>query len=961
MKSVFKSVLSPVSADSVERTLSRYYARLVEWSLLITRGDKNAAEEIVQDLCLRLTLVQNDLSAINDLDGYLYICLRNMYISLLARVSRERLRVIQVEDYDEVGMAIADHTSDSVDVQNELMRICDYVMLRKYSSKSASHFILHFLLGYHRSDVALLARLPIAAIYNKLKDIRSELRKHLSSTDGIRVVPRGTRKAIEPLRVALSSDVFLQKLRTTILDGDRADCIAEEELIASYKVLDAPPVACRELAHLAGCERCLEILERALRLDDRDGPLDGLERDVDSGKHEPKSFDATMRIVRRRREQLLERRPELLAIAVDGRVVAFHAIESAHNSLSSRVDDSSTARFIEVFDEFGDRLAHFPLDAEATSPPRHRLSQQVLLSDDRRLQLDVQIDGLGIRAEATYEDPALTPTWELNEALTPHAQTSFWSRLRWPKPRRFASWSAAAFASILVVAALGIAAYRYTHPGWREALARSEAVAEVPSATETLHQNLQIEEGIGPAKVAVLGSVDIWRKYDGKVVRRLYNVHEQLLAISVTEADGSTSDHIETNASIPERDRQFAESGVWRGNVSAAAFETGPGASAEAIRSSGELEVSQRGNIRDGILLRTLVLDSSYHVREERVRFRTANGISEIRLAQTLLRRVPNTDVPPLTFPPLQGMAVPGAHGRNNLQELRNGPFATDANSADLEVAALYELFKQSADTGQPIEVTPISGGRIRMMGTLTDVHLVEAIRANVAILPNSNRIDVQIHSVTEAASGVRRPNMRMEEIVGPSSDAPAAALVRDRMIARGLQGEALKKAEQDFANAALAHAQAALQNAYALDRLGSILQRVGGASLNPDSRVKWAQMVDRHSAAVVAELAALRLQLNSISAGIAQVPSVDAHAIGDAAAFVRATSKLRVETQSANEQVVELFAGSAANLSPEQIQESINRLQVLMPVAEASRMNLFASRLFDPAAQNEMGEMHPR
>jgi len=191
MKSVLKTVRSPFSAGSIERLLSHYFARFAEWGQILSRGDATAAEEIVQDLCLHLTVAQPDLSAVNDLDAYLYTCLRNMYISRLARVSRERLRVIQIEDYDEVGMAFDGSGLDIVDVQNELIRIGDYLVTRKSTSKSASHFILHFFLGYRRSDVALLARLPIAAIYNKLKDIRCELRKHLSSSKGIRVVPHG--------------------------------------------------------------------------------------------------------------------------------------------------------------------------------------------------------------------------------------------------------------------------------------------------------------------------------------------------------------------------------------------------------------------------------------------------------------------------------------------------------------------------------------------------------------------------------------------------------------------------------------------------------------------------------------------------------------------------------------------------------------------------------------------------
>jgi len=964
MKSILKPVRSSFSADPVERILSRYFTRLAEWSQILTRGDHTAAEEIVQDLCLHLTVTQPDLSSVKDLDAYLYTCLRNMYISRLARVSRERLRVIQIEDYDQVGMVVAGSGSDSVDVQNELIRICDYVISRKYSSKSASHFILHFFLGYRRSDVALLARLPIAAIYNKLKDIRGELRKHLSSRDGIRIVGRGSPPEKERLRTALPTDVFLGELHKTVFDSDLVSCIPEAELIASYRVPDASPVDCRHLAHLAGCQRCLAVLERALQLEDRDGPLDGLGAEQPAKREANVSFDATMRVVRRRSRQLFERRPAILAIAVDGRVVAFHAVESAHSSLSSRVDAASTVHFIEVFDEFGDRLAHIALNAEAAATPRNRLSQQVLLSDDRSLRFEIRFDGLGIHAGADYTDPALAPSGAVDESSPAYdLQASWWSQFWRPGKFRIAHWGIAAFASVLLAAALGVAAYRYIHPVWREVIAHSQAAAEVPLPTETLHQTLRIEEATEPATGEYLGSVDVWRSSDRKEVRRFYDAHRQLLATWTRSADGSTSERLENNGSVGEKERQIVESGVWKNDVSVAAFDTGQGAAAEVFRGVNTIEVTQREDGSRGILSRTLLLDRNYKVKAETVRFRTAAGVSEVRLVQTLLLRVPNNNVPDSVFPRSQEMTQPGKQSQHSLGNVPDVNLLGNVGGANLEVALLFELFQRNVDVGRPIEVTPAAGGRIRVTGTLSDTYQLAAIRESVAALPNAGLVDFRIRSVSEAASAVRRGNTNVQELVGASGDAPAAGLVRSAMIARGLKGSALKTAEQDFAASALSHAQAALQHAYALDRLGIILRQAGRASLAPDIRVKWAQMADRHSAAAMRELDALLVQLNSVSTGIGGAPSIEANGIGDAEAFARAASDLRARAQSVNEEVVELFAGSTANLAPVQARNSLAHLQSALPLVEASRMNSFAHLLASrsPASQSEVGEMHTR
>jgi hypothetical protein len=63
------------------------------------------------------------------------------------------------------------------------------------------------------------------------------------------------------------------------------------------------------------------------------------------------------------------------------------------------------------------------------------------------------------------------------------------------------------------------------------------------------------------------------------------------------------------------------------------------------------------------------------------------------------------------------------------------------------------------------------------------------------------------------------------------------------------------------------------------------------------------------------------------------------------------------------NEQVVELFAGSAASIPPTLAQDSIVRLRGALPVIEARRVSSFADRLEAriPSAQNDVGDMQKR
>jgi DNA-directed RNA polymerase specialized sigma24 family protein len=975
----------------IEQLLAAKYSQLQRWAAVLTRGDSGTAQELVQEFCLYFTLTKPDLTAVADQDGYLYTCLRNIYLSGLARASREALHLVSVADYDSFDFALAANPAgDSLQKQNDLRRICAYAVWRKEQSKSASYFILHFFHGYARREIAEMARLPISAIYNKLKTARDEVKSYLSQSGKLRIVDR---HSVPPPRSSwslLPTADFFTELRQTILSARLGVCLDEAALLAHYASSTPSPIPCALLAHIVSCERCLNSIDSHFRrpaLRDRE-PMDGFgpssENVVSILSPNLKAERSMLASVRKRWSRIKEHRPRTLSIAVNGKIIAFYDVQSQQSTLSARIENPEREQFVEVFSEQDVRLALMPVSELPPQGP-HTMTQRVTLSDSRWLELKLTFDGLGLNSQVVYCDPALAPASEMDALWQdtdepaepvpmqmsappashqePHLRRALvaWVRqLASPLPRQAAAW---ALGLVMIFASGGYAAYRYTHPGWRDILARAQAVAEAALPGETLHQTLRIEEAMGPAPGTVLGSVDVWRSADRRVIWRLYNVHQTLLATSIDSGRGAIADHYESDASITVKEREMAASGVWRTDLSSTSFDTRDGAVAEAVRASSGFEVTQREGGRNGVLSRTLVLDRNYKVEAERIRFSTAGGTSDVRLVQTLLRKVRNKDVPAWTFPQSEQGGVARTPSGSALQHPGSTNPSRDADGANLEVMLLFELFRRNADIGQPIEVTPLTGGRIRMTGTLGDAQLLAAIRKHVAALPQSSRIDFQIRSVKEAATAVHRGTEPSQELVGSASDAPATSLVRDALVARGLKEPALKNAEQEFAASALSHAQAALQHAYALDRLGNILERADGASLDSDSRVKWAQMVDRHSAEASAEFQALRLQLNSVAASSSSIPSVDVLGIADAAQFVHATADLRIKAQSVNEEVVKMFAGSTANMPPMQAKESMARLQTALPIVEVGRIHSFSGQLVirNSSTQNDVGEMQSR
>jgi hypothetical protein len=777
----------------------------------------------------------------------------------------------------------------------------------------------------------------------------------------VRILSSNTPPEPQLLATQVATETLFGDMRSLVFDKEGFGCLPESALLEPYGRPGAAPVSCSELAHLAGCQRCLTLVERFLRISGHEGPLDGTDAGEGPVHTHTAGFNAIMRTVRRRHEQLLERRPEVLAIAVNGRVVAFHKVESTHNSLSSRVDSTTAVQFIEVFDEFGDRLAYLPLNEEPMLLRSQEFSQRIFLSDGRRLRLMIRFDGLGAHAEVEYIDPALVAGagWE-DGAASESAKRRELHRLEWLHSWRFTQWAVAGLACLLAALAVGAGVHRYLHPSWRDVLARSQSSIEAPSAEEATHQVIRIEEVGKLDRTSFVAFVDAWQAGDGRSVRRLYDAQHQLLAASMRESDGTSVERPGDRTAETDAERELLQSEVWRTGFTEADMRAGAQERGEAIRTAAGFELTLREPETSAIQSRTFELDRDYHVERERVRLVTARGTSEFRFVQTSFERVPNRSVPSGVFSlptEKQGYSL---HGKQ--EPFYPGATQLYAGQANLQVEVLYALFSLNADTGEPIDVTAMPDGRVRVQGTIADTKLLSALKVRIKNLAEVDRIVLEVHTVAQAAEGMHRPKSVPEETITAGGEAPAAQLVRAACAKRGLTGEAQLNAETEFSVAALTHGQSALQHAYALDRLGRILATSDASTLTPDARLQWTQMVKDHASKARTELQALRSQLNSLGIATPTVSSSVIDPVTDLVGFGRAAAKLRVGAEAVNRRVIDLFAGRAANIAPDQVQDAIAHLLGELPIGEAGRLDSAASRLAKSGqTAGEVGEIRPR
>jgi len=118
---------APAAAVRTEQVLESYYGQLMAWGTLLTRANVGQAQDVVHDFYLHLTLTKPDQSGVANLDGYLYKSLRHIYLSGLARSSREALQFTSIAEFDSVQFALApNRLGDPLQRQNDLRKVCCY-------------------------------------------------------------------------------------------------------------------------------------------------------------------------------------------------------------------------------------------------------------------------------------------------------------------------------------------------------------------------------------------------------------------------------------------------------------------------------------------------------------------------------------------------------------------------------------------------------------------------------------------------------------------------------------------------------------------------------------------------------------------------------------------------------------------------------------------------------------------
>jgi RNA polymerase sigma factor (sigma-70 family) len=372
------------------------YERLLTAAATLTAGDRAAALDLVHDAFLHFVLARPRLDTITDLDGYLFVAIRNLHISQIRRASRTRHQSLSLVDFDSAVLGLktlpAAHRFEALD---ELRWICEYALERRAVLRAASAFLLHYFLRYRPSEIAAVLQSPSVTVRKLL---------HVARADVHRALEHRAAGGLERHRRIES----LEELRGTILRAPASPCPPRSTLMARYAA--AASIDVTTLAHVVSCRTCLDRVNTLLglpRLIDRE--RDGDDRPSDRPGSGPAST------TRSKRTQVAvpsaadvaavrEHCPKELRILVNGLSLGRQRVAGPENEQVIRLSAHEPVTVVEVFSEQDVRL--LLLNAEPIAEGLARQSATVCFSEERELRVVLDLSDLYPSVEVFYRDPS---------------------------------------------------------------------------------------------------------------------------------------------------------------------------------------------------------------------------------------------------------------------------------------------------------------------------------------------------------------------------------------------------------------------------------------------------------------------------------------------------------------------------------------------------------------------------
>lgn len=951
-----------------EEVFLERYDRLLRQALHITNQRPSAAEDLVHDAFIQFTLSKPELAAINDLDSYLFIVLRNLHLSQVRRASHQNFAPISIADYDSAAIGLrASDIQNHLQIADDLLRICDYVCLRKETSKAASVLILRFFHGYFTSEIAQVIQSPRRTVHEWLRLARNEVKLHLENPHSL--TPFGP--ATENNRPRSENDL-LGTLRERIFASRQGACSRELVQLYSRDI----PIECKLLAHIVSCPNCLDEVNKINKLppfSDR-YPTDtlGTETRSNSGGHEMNRVTRAevtnnyLKLCRRRLGEILDHQPQALSFSANGFIVGSQRVnpETTEQILSINIDEELS--FVEVFSEQGIRLMFMGVTPSAIGGVEQK--SQMKLDDERELECAVSFKNPWPTLHVTYRNLA-TPTAELVEIseTTPaeirttidKPKDSFWSKIFsstfWLRPEMIS-------AVVVLCALIAFAAWyttrrpTITNPTSAATILQNAASLEETLAAEkgtVIHHTIKLEEATPTGTVLTTSRIEVWQSADrGVLVRRLYNERGELLAGDWRRADGVQTLYQhgvdpriqlvpEKRDSLPLNFDQ-----IWQLSLSAKEFKQ--------IANTQNLRVEETPQtvklVYDNgpgkqLVKASLTLDrAKLNVIGQTLLVQQGNELREFRFLETKTEKHAGDKVPANIFEPDTSL-LPEKKKETVEQNEKTEAVTPNAGpttviaTAELEIDVLKLLNQVDADAGEQIFVRRTPSGVLQVDGVVETSQRKQEILNALSSVGGNPALKLNIETVEERVA--RENNVRSEgssislERIEPTSNSiPLEPELRAYFTAHGVQPAQLDNEVQKFSRSALGHSGSLLQHAGALMNLTGRFSLDELRALDPSARAKWLDLVHHHAQGLRQNAVALQRELGDAlgqpRADVIAEPSIESDAM-----LVQTVNRLFTTASAVDQNVRATLSlsnspGSAAKIKAIQFWRSLATLEDL-------------------------------
>ncbi len=157
--------------ESFHSLFSHYYPKTVVFLSSILKDDKDAAEDLAQDIFLKIWLSRSALSGIADFGAYLYVMTKNSALMYLRRKKHQTVSI------DELDLLIDQAIEEQCTVKENLEYI--QAVVSKMPPKRRKIYIMSREQGMSNDEIAKELNIKKKTVENHLNLALSEIRRIL--------------------------------------------------------------------------------------------------------------------------------------------------------------------------------------------------------------------------------------------------------------------------------------------------------------------------------------------------------------------------------------------------------------------------------------------------------------------------------------------------------------------------------------------------------------------------------------------------------------------------------------------------------------------------------------------------------------------------------------------------------------------------------------------------------------